>query len=399
MLFTEIDQIFFPNQDAPDARPETTPYASLVSTHNGIHDLNTEITLLEAALDALNATGQAIYNTPLELLRRGKKLRQRYDSIRGHENMSFRDHLFYLHAYRISLTFARINIAQTLSLFSFDHMARVLDAPVQTLYFLSFALLGTRLLLNVLNAAKHAAFPSEDERAGMPSGFERFYYELSLISTQILNDLVWAGANLFTNYPQILGLSNPVVNAILLICLTFDLVLSVYMYSQNEDAYAKKLLEYQAALARMEPGDINIEVITMQRKQLELNYLGDRAKLEQFLAAGAVILLAFSLIASSAYPFFLPLGAALCVFGTALYLTAGKRGECVKAPSPEHDEAYLNSLVKNTVYPLLFTVAAASVGWPLALILAVPVICYENKNAIISLLPEQFQQPQGLHLD
>ncbi|MDF1827150.1 MAG: hypothetical protein P1U39_02605 [Legionellaceae bacterium] len=401
MLFTEINHVFFPSQDAQRAMPETTPYAEFTASHNGIDDLNQELTLLEAALDALNATGEAIYKTPLELLERGKKLRQRYDTIRDVEgtDMSFRDYLFYLHAYRISLTFARLNIAQTLSLFSFDHMARVLDAPVQTLYFFSFALLGMRLLLNVLNAVKHTFFPSPEEEAGLPSVFQRLYYELSLIFTQILNDLVWASANLFTNYPHLLGLSNPAVNAVLLICLTFDLMLSIYMYSQNEDAYAKKLLEYQTALARMDPGDINIEVITMQRKQLELNYLGERAKFEQFLAAGAVILLAFSLIASSAYPFFLPLGAALCVFGTALYLTAGKRGECVKAPSPEHDEAYLTSLVKNTVSPLLFMFMAASLGWPLAILIAAPIMILDNKEAIIDVLPEAFQPTQGLHLD
>lgn len=400
MLFTEINHVFFANQDAA---PETVPYASFVKTENGIDDLDKEITLLEAALDALNATGQAIYNTPLELLERGKKLRQRYHAIRGNENMSFRDLLFYLHAYRISLTFARLDIAQTLSIFSFDHMAKVLDAPVQTLYLFSFALLGMRLLLNLLIAAKHAVFPSPEEEAGLPSGFQRFYYELSPIFTQLLNDLVWASANLFTNYPQILGLSNPVVNAILLICLTFDIASSAYAYNQNENAYAKKLHEYQTALAEMDPSKsddaINIEIISMQRQQLELNYLGDRAKFEQYLAAGAVILLAFSLIASSAYPFFLPLGAALCVFGTALYLTAGQRGECVKAPSPEHDEAYSKSLIKNTLYPLFFMLTAASFGWPIALLLAAPVFCYENKDAIIGLLPEEPQQSLGLHLD
>jgi hypothetical protein len=381
MLFTEINQGFF-------ATPETAPYASLKDIHK---DIKEEVELLETALNALNATGNPLFNTPLELLEHGKKLRQRYDDIRGNEDMSFRDNLFYLHAYRISLTFARLNIAQTLSLFTFPQMQAILDAPipVQTFYFFSVAFLATRLLLNVLNAAKHAAFPSIEEEMGLASSYDRFIHELSLIDMQILNDIVWATANLFTNYPGILGLSNPAVNATLLLCLTFDLVLSAYMYDQNEIAYAAKTSEYKHALAQMTPGDINFEVLSMQRKQLELNYLGDKAKLEQFLAAGTVILLAFSFIASSALPFFLPLGAALCVFGTSLYLTAGKRGEYIKAPSTEKDTAYAvytDALIKNTIYPLLFMVTAASVGWPIAMLLAASVVIYDNKETIENML-------------
>jgi|GEM_PF-2099722 len=401
MLFTEINQGFFAN---PGATPATTPYAALTATHNGISDLDKEITLLGTALDALNATGNALYKTPLELLERGKKLRQRYDNIRGDENTSFRDHLFYLHAYRISLTFARLNITQTLSLFTFAQMQAILDAPipVQTFYFFSVAFLATRLLLNLIAAAKHALFPSPDEAAGLPSIYARFCYELSLIDLQMLNDIVWASANLFTNYPQLLGLSNPVVNTILLVCLTFDLALSLHMYNQNEEAFTKKSREYERALLQLKVGDINHIVISEQLKQLELGYRGDKAKLEQFLAAGTVILLAFSLIASSAYPLFLPLGAALCVFGTALYLTAGKRGEYMKAPSDDNDSAYnayVTSLIKNTICPLLFMFMAASIGWPLAILVAAPFMIADNQEAITNLMGyEDAAEPQGRHL-
>jgi hypothetical protein len=395
MLFTEINPVFFSNQQ--DAVPEATPYASLISTHHGINDLNEEITLLEAALKALDPEEKNdAYKPHRTLIGQGKELRQRYDAIRGNENMSFRDYLFHLHAYRISLTFARLDIAQTLSLFSFDQIVMILEAPVQALCFLSVALPGTRLLLNLLHVAQHVLDPSPDERQGLPSIYDRFYYELSLNFMQIMNDLIWTSANLFTNYPQILGLSTPVVNAILLICLTFDLASSVYAYDQNEKAFAEKSGKYREALAQLNTTDIDYVVISEELKQLELRYRGDKAKLEQFLTAGAVILLAFSLIASSAYPFFLPLGAALCVFGTALYLTAGQRGVCVNAPSPEHDEAYLSSLIKHTVYPLLFMVAAASVGWPVAILLAAPVMVYENKEAIEKLLePAESMRPHS----
>lgn len=400
MLFTEINQVFFAN---PRATPATTPYAALTATQNGISDLDKEITLLSAALDALNATGNALYKTPLELLERGKQLRQRYDHIRGNENTSFRDHLFYLHAYRISLTFARLNIAQTLSLFTLAQMQAILDAPipVQTFYFFSVAFLATRLLLNLIAAAKHALFPSPDEAAGLPSIYARFCYELSLIDLQMLNDIVWASANLFTNYPQLLGLSNPVVNTILLVCLTFDLALSLHVYNQNEEAFTKKSREYERALQKLDVGDINHIVISEQLKQLELGYRGDKAKLEQFLAAGTVILLAFSLIASSAYPLFLPLGAALCVFGTALYLTAGKRGEYMKAPSDDNDSAYnayVTSLIKNTICPLLFMFMAASIGWPLAILVAAPVMIADNQEAITNLMGyDDVAEPEGPH--
>ncbi|MDF1683723.1 MAG: hypothetical protein P1U36_03600 [Legionellaceae bacterium] len=393
MLFTEINQIFFAR---PDAKPETTPYASLKTTHS---DIKQEINLLEAALNALDAASDAIYDAPRELLQRGKNLNKRYDNIRGNENISFRSDLFYLHAYRISLTFARLNIAQMLSLFTFDQMAIVLEAPVPILYFFSVAFLATRLLLNFITAAKHALNASDEEKEGLPSGFERFTYELSLVATDIFNDIVWAGANLLTNYPQLLGLSNPVVNAILLICLTFDIGSSAYAYDKNEKAFAKKSREYEQALEQLEAGDINRIVISEQLKQLKLSYRGDKAKLEQYLAAGATILLAFSLIASSAYPLFLPLGAALCVFGTALYLTAGKRAECVKAPSAENDNAYAISLIKNTICPLLFMFTAASVGWPVAILVAVPIMILDNKEAITNRLSfEEAEERQELHL-
>ena len=382
MLLTAINQDLLAN-------PTTASYASLITTYPEIEQ---EIQRLETALRALHEkdSESLLYRTAFELLQHGKQLRERYNSIRGHEDNTFRDLLFFRHAYRISLTFARLNVEQTLSLFKFEHMARVLDAPIQTLYFFSFALLSMRLLLNVLKAAKHALFPTELEKIGLDSSYKRFLYDLSLIAIQMLNDAIWATANLLTNYPQLLGLSNPVTNAILFVCLAFDLVLSVYMYHQNENTYIQKRDEYKHALAHMQPDDIMLEVLSMQLKQLELNYQGDRAKLEQFLAAGAVILLAFSFIASSLCPFFLPLGAALCVFGTSLYLTAGKRGECIKHPSDENNHAYYEALIKNTLYPLCFMIAAASLGWPLAILVAAPIMIYENRASIANLLePEK----------
>ena len=160
MLFTEMNQGFF-------VTPETTPYASLKDVHNNIKE---EATLLKAALDALNAENNPLFAPSRELLKSGEKLYQRYENIRGNENMSFRDNLFLLHAYRISLTFARLNIAQTLSLFTFPQMQAILDAPipVQTFYFFSVAFLGMRLSLNIIYAAKHALDPSPAEEEGIP---------------------------------------------------------------------------------------------------------------------------------------------------------------------------------------------------------------------------------------
>jgi len=381
MLFTEINQGFF-------ATPETAPYASLKDIHK---DIKEEVELLETALDALNAAGNPLFNTPLELLEHGKKLHQRYKNIRHDKDMWFRDNLFYAHAYRISLTFARLNVAQTLALFNFNQMKSILDSPipVQTFYFLSFAILSVRLLINLAKTTEHMLFPTDEEFADLPSMYDRAMYELSLDHMNIINDIIWATANLLTNYPQVFGLSNPAVNIILLSCLTFDLFSSAHMYNKNETAYTTKISEYKHALAHMTPGDINFEVLSMQRKQLELTYLGDKAKLNQFLAAGTVILLAFTLIASSALPFFLPLGAALCVFGTSLYLTAGKRGDYIKAPSAEKDTAYAAytaALIKNTVYPLLFMIAAASFGWPIAMLLALSAAIYDNKETIENML-------------
>lgn len=381
MLFTEMNQGFFvtPATTSYRALTETTSYPSIYAPFTTAHsDIKEEVTRLEASLDALNTENNPLFDTPRELLEHGRALLERYENIRDNKNMSFRDYLFYLHAYRISLTFARLGIAQTLALCMAVQMAATLASPifVQSLFALSVAFLALRLLSNVYNAYNHAAFPSNeeaDEALGMPSGYDRFIYELSLVKMQILNDIVWVSANLFTNYPAILSLSPFAVNGILLLCLTFDFVLSAYMYKQNELVYAEKTSEYREALAHMTPGDINIEVLSMQQKQLELNYLGKQAELQQFLEAGAVILTAFSLIASSALPFFLPLGAALCVFGTSLYLTAGKRGECIKAPSTENDDTYTNAFIKNTVYPLLFMVAVATLGWPVVLPLAATV--------------------------
>lgn len=251
-----------------------------------------------------------------------------------------RDALGNLHAYRIALTFARLSVAETLALLKLNQIKITLNAPIPLFNALSFGILGCRLLFNIAHAFNHLL---------LSSSFERFF------DLQILNDIIWASANLFTNYPQILGLSNPVVNAILLGCLTFDLALSAHLYSQ-----------------------------------LDSNDIENKAKLEQFIAAGLVIFLAFSLIASSALPFFLPLGAALCVFGTSLYLTADKRAEYIKAPAAEKDtayEVYTTAIIKNTVYPLLFMVAAASLGWPVAIVLACTVGAFEMYHQPENTLP------------
>ena len=161
MLFSEMKDNFFASnrQKSEEAPQEERSYAFLRTAHS---DLKKEIELLNATLKNLNAR-----NLDRDLLKQHRafsdhcsELLERYKNIRDDKDMWFRDNIFYAHAYRISLTFARLNVAQTLALFNFNQMKSILDAPipVQTFYFLSFAILGVRLLINLAeNARAHAA--------------------------------------------------------------------------------------------------------------------------------------------------------------------------------------------------------------------------------------------------
>lgn len=398
LLFSEMKDNFFasPKQQPEEAFPEENSYGFLRTAHN---DLKKEVELLDATLKNLRTSdlNYNLFKQHQDFRDHCSQLLERYKAIRDDQDMWFRDNLFYAHAYRISLTFARLNVAQTLALFNFSQMQRILDAPipVQIFYFLSFAILSVRLLINLAKALQHALAPTEEELKALPSMYERLTYELSLDHINIINDIVWVTANVLTNYPQVFGLSNPVVNTILLGCLTFDFVLSMITYYQANLAYNNKKREYEDALAKLRQGEVRYTVLLEQLEQLKFDYEATAAKFQLFLLAGTTILAAFSLIASSALPFFLPLGAALCVFATALYLTADKFGNYQKnqliaqktaipaniKAAEDAETLFFTALFKNTVYPLLFMMAAANFGWFFAIVIAAPIVIFENMPA------------------
>jgi len=193
MLFSEMkDNFFASNRQKPEeASQEERSYAFLRTAHS---DLKKEVELLNAALKNINTSNidNKILQQHQEFRDHCSQLLERYKNIRNDKDMWVRDNLFYAHAYRISLTFARLSVAQTLALFNFNQMQSILDAsiPVQTFYFLSFAILGVRLLINLAKTLEHTLFPTEEEFAELPSMYKRFIYELSLDHMNMINDIL-----------------------------------------------------------------------------------------------------------------------------------------------------------------------------------------------------------------
>ncbi|MDF1646555.1 MAG: hypothetical protein P1U61_06220 [Legionellaceae bacterium] len=405
--FMDEKHLFFSSPPHPDGSTSSKSLTFLNQNHDAITQ---EKNLLKKALDTLEIdTNRTITsNEEQEQYRLWYlhccDLLKTYHEKRGEpekppENWTnyIHDNLGYVHGFRILLTFSRITdellirimndakwfdkLNQSIApIFNFDQSITILNLPVQAFYILSFSLLGLRFLIELAQILKHTFNPTEQELAALTT-WERFSHEIYKYRFNIANDIVWGVLNAINNNP------------LMLVCILFDLSLTLYRQRETHHAYLEKKTEYEQLLALKKQD----EIIQQQLKELELDHIQTTATLKLALIATTDILIGLSMLLAAPIPIVAPIGAFLCVIGFAAHLSADMYGNYQKQTyllkqledsgentdiekvKKEQQAAWnegWSSFTKNAVLPTLF-IGVFSIYWPAALLLVAAYTAYE----------------------
>ncbi|MDF1677445.1 MAG: hypothetical protein P1U32_01980 [Legionellaceae bacterium] len=406
--FMEDKQLFF--SSAPNKRPDA--HSKSLAFLNTNHDkIEKEKATLKAALDALKIdTASAVKNNEkreqyrlwylycCDLLKTYHKARNEpAESPESWVNY-VHDNIGYVHGFRILLAFSRItdellihmmNDAKWFDqlnrsiapIFNFDQSINILNLPVQTFYILSFSLLGLRLVIELARILKHTFKPTEQELKAL-SAWGRFCHEAHKYRFNLANDIVWGVLNAINNAP------------LMLVCVLFDLSVTLYRQRETQLAYKEKKAEYELLLSLNK----HDEVIQQQLKALQLSHTETTATLRLMLIATSEILIGLSMLLAAPIPILAPIGSFLCVIGFAICLSADIYGDYekktellkqLKADGKSHaeiekaEQAQLDAwnkgwttFTKNAILPTLF-IGMFAICWPATVLLVAGYAAYE----------------------
>ena len=426
MTFDEIGTIrnaFLSNKHVSPKRPKDL---SFLSKHH--HFIAKEKNNLEAALNALKTEQHDIvtnqtYAEHEALLRYYNGLLKQYHEKRNEAQSSdertfadyVHDNLVYLHLYRILYTFARLTDDQLLRFFQefatpwidVENTLNLLALPVDIFNIFSVTLLGLRFAIESKRILEHTFFPTEAE-AKETTWDERFFHEISKekYGYNLCNDIIWATLNALSNYPDFFNIPVPIANALVLVCLGVDLSTILYKRQVETNEYhAQKALyqnEIADILAKKEPNNethrVRLIILRQQLAALEESHASKEDALRFSLYAASILIVGFSTLLMASVPFSGPVGAALCLIGTALYtavdayvdyqqktrrLSKLTNPDEIKQVEAEQQEAMyqgIKTLGINVICPVIF-MSLLTVSWPLALLCFAAHVAYEMKPA------------------
>lgn len=281
-------------------------------------------------------------------------------------------------------------------------MVSILKAPTYLFNFFSVALFTGRLIVYCGLTIKHTCFPTRDEQ--QLKWTARLYQEGAQRLYTLLNDIAWGTVNLFTNYPQILGLSNAMTGWITMAFLAFDAALLMHRHYNAAQEYRIQLAYYRGEkehyrrLKSSEPKyGVHCDLLDEQLKQLEISHQKTSLTLRFNIGAALLFFGSFSLVVLLATT---PAQTALCFFLCALagsmYLTADNYGascekslivEQLKLDNRDFQKAeremnqacsdWRMAMTTNTLAPL-FIMTAIALSWPMAILTTAAYIGYES---------------------
>lgn len=412
----DIKNGFFSEQPDYEMLVKASSYSFLSQNHIAIQKEND---ILKAALDVLNK--DKAYTEYRELSLYYDKLLALYHNKRNEaknrkDNWTtyLHDNLGTLHLYRIMLTFARLTDDQLIrvlsqaqwfndlnqamaGIFNFDQTISVLNLPVSTLNVLSVLFLGLRFLVVSAEILKHTFAPTDKEKEDL-SAWERFCHETGTYGFSLANDFVWATLNALSNFPDFFNIPIPIANALVLVCLIFDLSLIAYQYHLETAQYAAEKATYLAEGEKIDAMAHELMLVQEQLKVLESKHIKTTSELQLALIAAAILIVGFAVLLAFASPVVAPIGCFLCLFGTAIYTSLGAYGDYqqqthllkalkqegkseaeIKRAEAAQQAAWdsgLKSLVKHTVLPMIL-IGVFAVCWPAGLLLAAAYLAYE----------------------
>lgn len=199
---------------------------------------------------------------------------------------------------------------------------------------LSVALFAMRALINTAMIIKHTAFPSEAERQA--GWMERLTFELSKRHGMLLNDVVWSLVNLFTNYPQILGLGLPAIIGTTVVFQLFDFALLLWLWEAEGQKYKVKHDEFSAQIdALMEKGilDANdtsvLQLLLQQQRFLDCDHNASHAFFQINCAAALLLMSGFGMGFLLATPLASAGAFMVCAVAVSMYWSASNYKDMV----------------------------------------------------------------------
>ncbi|WP_133128081.1 hypothetical protein [Legionella nagasakiensis] len=303
---------------------------------------------------------------------------------------------------RMQLVFSRLTLKQLLVMIQgssflekidIGDMLSTLDKPAGVFNMLSVGVFAARFAINIGMILKHTFFPSDAEKS--LSLKERFSQELSKRHCDLLNDMVWGVVNGLTNYSMYFNISAPVANWITAGFLLFDVSLLFYRRWLAEQDYLLKKEQYLHEKASYADDRERCQLLDEQLAELDIHWQATNTTYWFNISAAVLLMTGFSASLLLASPVAVPACFFVCVIGIAMYISAdaygkyhekslllqraeqtGKDSSHALHEMEEARSAFMMSMVKNTVMPLLI-MATFAVSWPAAIVLTVLFIGYE----------------------
>ncbi|MCC5792806.1 MAG: hypothetical protein JJT82_09410 [Legionellaceae bacterium] len=275
---------------------------------------------------------------------------------------------------------------------SLDVLQKRLNSIQSVANILSVALFLMRAAINSAMLLKHVFFPSDGEEKS--THWQRLVFELNKRHGDLLNDVVWAGINLITNFPMILALNFPAIIAITVAFMLFDLGLILWLWHREAAQFQNKIEQFSLQIAQLtglesldETQTFELNILMQQQRLLMIDNQAMQAKWQ--INAAAATLLAGSF--ASAFLMAVPIATVACLLlaavAVSLYLSAGHYAEMVK----KKEQYQLAKLEGNTEPQALAEYRQAQQSFALnllkfslapALIMGTMVVCWQAALAV-----------------
>lgn len=337
-----------------------------------------------------------------------------------------------INLYRILFVFSRLAVKYSLIMaeqlkwleqlshsvghtFDFNILIATINAPTALMNVLGVAVFEVRLCIIVGEILKHVWFgATEKETSRLKS--ERLKQEIIERGLDIYNDLAWSIVNTLCNYGY---LADSIALQLTVVFLLLDALVILCHFRIAHQAYLLKKGQYDNDIKFYREQNTfspqHIELLNLQRRQLDIEWGATRAKL-LFQLSGAFLLMGgFSATLFFSSPAVAMVGFITCTVAVAMFLSSGEFHGYIKACLIESDRqptddlnpipaasvgdvrfVFYKAMAKNTVMPLVM-VTAFTLYWPGALLLAAGYLFNENRGA--SLLATRQMPPTSLEAE
>lgn len=300
-----------------------------------------------------------------------------------------------------------------------DKIIKTMEVPAEIFRALSIGFFVARFIINAMLILKHTFLPSKKEKDMTLS--QRFTHELWKRHPELLNDVFWAFANTAGNYAAYFHIAAPIAGGITAVGLVFDIGLLMWRREVAEKEYLAKSAQYTQELNHYRDQINNTNDLILikdyqarynlterQLVELTINWQATNSTFWFNITAALLLATGFTAAMIVTPGVFVIAGYALCLFGVAMYLSAGSYSN-YKEKSLRLEHAKLNeendlkqtnaqyiaarndymfTMVKNVILPTVI-IATLIVCWEAALFVCTAYLVFELYRAYSNYLQKQ----------